>query len=389
MRRLAARAARAYRQGARCGRHGWPRGPLARVPPSFRGAARRLAVRWRSRKRRSFRRFEQRAAAVRALREDHTRGFAATSKCSAPRRPSTTPTDASPSCAAWASAARTTRSKRSSIRNIGAARRLRSHAATCRRWTLRGLQPPEPIVRILHTLEHGPRAAADLAPRAGAALRLAARAVPLLRRAARRDGGYEPPDRAPYKPSPVVSLPATTVFIPAKLQAQLPKGLRLLALGFRPFTFSRVHKRRSPCRCGTPVRGAGCPARTRCGTRTCSSAMRFAVIAGFCSLRACLDRASDASGAPLAAIAGLCSRRGCPRVSFSSREQHSRCIVRGRGRLGIGRPIVASGNRNWYFILFARARRGERGIPGASAVTSASLRGLTSCSWSSRSWAGV
>ena len=161
-----------------------------------------------------------------------------------------------------------------------------------------------------------------------------------------------------------------TVFIPAEPQAQPPKGSALLALGFRPFyLLAGAYAALAVPLWGLQYAGWLSGANPLWHAHEMLFGYAFAVIAGFLltAVRA-WTRASDAFRRAARGHCGTVARGAGARVSFSSREQHSRCIVRRRGRLGDRPADCRERQPQLVFHPFrARARRGERGIPGVSA----------------------
>jgi len=148
-----------------------------------------------------------------------------------------------------------------------------------------------------------------------------------------------------------------TVFTPAEPQTHAPKGSALLALGFRPFyllagTYAAL---------GVPLwalqyAGWLSGANALWHAHEMLFGYAFAVIAGFLltAVRAWTARPTP-SGATLAAIAGLWLAARVLALHSLLASSILDALFAAAVAWGIGRPIVASGNRNWYFILFVLA----------------------------------
>ena len=148
-----------------------------------------------------------------------------------------------------------------------------------------------------------------------------------------------------------------TVFTPAEPQAQAPKGFALLALGFRPFyLLAGAYAALAVPLWALQYAGWLPGASPLWHAHEMLFGYAFAVIAGFLltAVRAWTARPTP-SGAPLAAIAGLWLAARL--LAFDSLLVSS--ILDALFALAvawaIGRPIVASGNRNWYFVVFVLA----------------------------------
>ena len=148
-----------------------------------------------------------------------------------------------------------------------------------------------------------------------------------------------------------------TVFIPAEPQAQPPKGSALLALGFRPFyLLAGAYAALAVPLWGLQYAGWLSGANVLWHAHEMLFGYAFAVIAGFLltAVRAWTARPTP-SGAPLAAIAGLWLAARVLALHSLLASSILDALFAAAVAWGIGRPIVASGNRNWYFILFVLA----------------------------------
>ena len=148
-----------------------------------------------------------------------------------------------------------------------------------------------------------------------------------------------------------------TVFTPAEPQTHAPKGFALLALGFRPFyLLAGTYAALAVPLWALQYAGWLSGANALWHAHEMLFGYAFAVIAGFLltAVRAWTARPTP-SGAPLAAIAGLWLAARV--LAFHSLLASSilDALFAAAVAWGIGRPIVASGNRNWYFILFVLA----------------------------------
>ena len=146
-----------------------------------------------------------------------------------------------------------------------------------------------------------------------------------------------------------------TVFTPIEPQTQ--KGVALLALGFRPFyLLAGAYAALAVPLWALQYAGWLAGANLLWHAHEMLFGYAFAVIAGFLltAVRTWTARPTP-SGAPLAAIAGLWL--AARMLAFHSLLASS--ILDALFALavawGIGRPILASGNRNWYFIAFVLA----------------------------------
>jgi len=147
-----------------------------------------------------------------------------------------------------------------------------------------------------------------------------------------------------------------TVFTPAEPQTQ-PKGVALLALGFRPFyLLAGAYAALAAPLWALQYAGWLSGANPLWHAHEMLFGYAFAVISGFLltAVRAWTARPTP-SGTALAAIAGLWLAARA--LAFHSLLASS--ILDALFALavawGIGCPIVASGNRNWYFIVFVLA----------------------------------
>jgi len=148
-----------------------------------------------------------------------------------------------------------------------------------------------------------------------------------------------------------------TVFTPAEPQTHAPKGSALLALGFRPFyLLAGTYAALAVPLWALQYAGWLSGANALWHAHEMLFGYAFAVIAGFLltAVRAWTARPTP-SGATLAAIAGLWLAARVLALHSLLASSILDALFAAAVAWGIGRPIVASGNRNWYFILFVLA----------------------------------
>jgi len=148
-----------------------------------------------------------------------------------------------------------------------------------------------------------------------------------------------------------------TVFTPAEPQTHAPKGFALLALGFRPFyLLAGTYAALAVPLWALQYAGWLSGANALWHAHEMLFGYAFAVIAGFLltAVRAWTARPTP-SGAPLAAIAGLWLAARVLALHSLLASSILDALFAAAVAWGIGRPIVASGKRNWYFILFVLA----------------------------------
>ena len=147
------------------------------------------------------------------------------------------------------------------------------------------------------------------------------------------------------------------VFMPAEPQTAAPRGFALFALGFRPFyLLAGAYAALSVPLWAAQYAGWLPGANLSWHAHEMLFGYAFAVIAGFLltAVRAWTSR-STPSGAALAGIAALwiAARLWAPfSLQVSSLVD---ALFAAAVAWGIGRPILASRNRNWYFAVFVLA----------------------------------
>jgi uncharacterized protein involved in response to NO len=147
------------------------------------------------------------------------------------------------------------------------------------------------------------------------------------------------------------------VYTPSEPQAAAPRGFALFALGFRPmYLLAGTYAALAVPLWGLQYAGWLAGANPLWHAHEMLFGYAFAVIAGFLltAVRAWTSRPTP-SGAALAGIAALWMAARV--VAFQSLLVSSFIdLAFALGvAWGIGRPILASGNRNWYFIVFVLA----------------------------------
>jgi uncharacterized protein involved in response to NO len=147
------------------------------------------------------------------------------------------------------------------------------------------------------------------------------------------------------------------VFTPAEPDTQAPRGFALFALGFRPlYLLAGLYAALSVPLWGLQYAGFLPGANLLWHAHEMLFGYAFAVIAGFLltAVRAWTSRPTT-TGAALAGIAALWLLARI--VAFFSLPASSMvdALFALAVAWGIGRPILASGNRNWYFIVLVLA----------------------------------
>jgi uncharacterized protein involved in response to NO len=147
------------------------------------------------------------------------------------------------------------------------------------------------------------------------------------------------------------------VFTPAEPESRAPGGFALFALGFRPlYLLAGLYAALSVPLWGLQYAGWLPRANLLWHAHEMLFGYAFAVIAGFLltAVRAWTSRPTP-TGAALAGIASLWLLARI--LAFFSLAASSivDALFAAAVAWGIGRPILASGNRNWFFVVFVLA----------------------------------